>query len=290
MNRPTSALVCALLALTGLGGLGGPTPAATATTAATVSLETVTKPLHTAIEQLPVATETRAGYDRDLFHHWVDADGDCRDTRDEVLAAESKVAVAGCDVQHGLWVSAYDGARTRDSSGFDIDHLVPLAEAWDSGARRWNAATRERFANDLRDPRSLVAVTASSNRSKSDQDPAEWMPDLGRCAYVRQWVAVKIRWALRVDRAERLALIRHAASCEDTTIRVQRAVVRTGVTGGGTGGSTGGGGTTGGGGGLDPRFSTCTEATSHGYGPYYQGRDPEYAWYTDADSDGAVCE
>jgi uncharacterized protein DUF1524 len=130
---------------------------------------------------------------------WVDADRDCRDTRDEVLAAESLVRVRGCDIRAGRWRSYYDGVITRDASGFDIDHLVPLAEAWDSGARRWTAATRQRYANDLGDPRTLVAVTASVNRSKSDQDPAKWLPQLGRCRYVRQWVAVKTRWGLSVD-------------------------------------------------------------------------------------------
>lgn len=289
MTRRTSAFASALLTLT---ALGGPAPGASATTAATATATTagslVTTRLHTAIDQLPVAVETRSGYDRAKFRHWVDADGDCRDTRDEVLAAESKVTVSGCDVQRGLWVSPYDGDSTRDSTGFDIDHLVPLAEAWDSGARRWNAATRERFANDLRDPRSLVAVTASSNRTKSDRDPAEWMPALGRCTYLRQWVAVKIRWSLTVDHAERRALRRQATTCSNSTIRVRRAVVRTGGASGND--TSGGGGSTGGDEGLDPRFSTCTEAKAHGYGPYVRGRDPEYDWYVDGDSDGTVCE
>lgn len=275
MHRLIAAIAGVVLVATGLTSSAS---ASTSTAAATV-----TKPLYRAIDQLPLATETRAGYDRAKFNHWVDADGDCRDTRDEVLAAESTVAVTGCDIQHGHWISYYDGVTTRDSSSFDIDHLVPLAEAWDSGAKRWNATTRQRFANDLRDPRSLVAVTASSNRSKADRDPAEWMPARGRCKYVRQWVAVKIRWQLTVDRAEKRALRRHASGCKNSTIRVQRATIRTTAAGGGTSAPTGGAG-------LDPRFSTCTEAKAHGYGPYYQGRDPEYGWYTDADSDGIVCE
>ncbi|MFP5253074.1 MAG: excalibur calcium-binding domain-containing protein [Actinomycetes bacterium] len=276
MIRAVAAFICLLLAATGL--------AATTTANAAAVTADVSKRLYYAIEQLPLAQEARVGYARAKFRHWVDADGDCRDTRDEVLAAESKVPVRGCDVQRGLWVSYYDRATTRDSGSFDVDHLVPLAEAWDSGARRWNAATRQRFANDLRDPRSLVAVTASSNRSKSDRDPAEWMPATGRCKYVRQWVAVKVRWQLKVDRAEKRALRHHASGCKDSTIRVQRAAIRTGGTSGGGGASTPAGG------GLDPRFSTCTEARSRGYGPYYQGRDTEYGWYIDADSDGVVCE
>ena len=255
----------------------------TMSTASAVQSATVTQRLHRAIDRLPVAAETRKGYDRARFKHWVDADGDCRDTRDEVLAAESLVPVTGCDIRRGKWFSYYDGVTTARSTGFDVDHLVPLAEAWDSGAKRWNAATRQRFANDLRDPRTLVAVTASSNRSKSDRDPSEWMPALGACKYVRQWVAVKIRWKLTVDRAEKRVLQQSGDACSNSTITVRRAVVRTA-----SGGTSGGG--TGGGDGLDPRFDYCYQATAAGYGPYYQGKDPEYDWYTDGDSDGVVCE
>lgn len=242
--------------------------------------ELVKRQLKTAIEKLPGAAETRAGYERDKFRHWIDANSDCQDTRDEVLAAESLVTVSGCDIQRGKWRSYYDGVTTRDSTAFDIDHLVALAEAWDSGAKRWNATTREQFANDLRDPRSLVAVSASSNRSKSDRDPADWMPALGRCKYIGQWVAVKIRWHLKVNPAERRALRKHAGDCKNVVIEVRRATVKLASGSGGNGGS----------GGLDPRFDYCYEAKAAGYGPYYRGSDPEYDWYTDADNDGVVCE
>jgi hypothetical protein len=176
---------------------------------------------------LPLAAETRRGYDRDKFRHWTDADGDCQDTRDEVLMAESLVAPSGCDITEGRWRSYYDGVTTADPSGFDIDHVVPLAESWDSGAKRWTRKTRERFANDLGDRRSLVAVTAAANRSKSDRDPAEWMPDRGQCRYVRQWVAVKLRWRLTVDRSERTFLVERADSCRNRVITVRRARIRT---------------------------------------------------------------
>ncbi len=275
MRASVSALLCLVVSLTGVFATG---PAA-------VAGELVTKRLHRAIDDLPVAAEARGGYARARFNHWVDADGDCQDTRDEVLATESLVPVSGCDVRRGRWLSYYDGVTTLNSSGFDVDHLVPLAEAWDSGARGWNAQTRQRYANDLRDPRTLVAVTASSNRSKSDRDPAEWMPALGTCQYVRQWVAVKIRWRLTVDRTEKRALHLVAQGCRNSLITVRRAVVRKGSVSpstSATGGSASGG--------LDPRFGTCTEATAAGYGPYVRGSDAEYDWYTDADSDGVVCE
>lgn len=161
---------------------------------------TVKVRLRRAVRRLPVAAETRNGYDRGKFTHWIDANGDCQGTRDEVLAAESTVPVSGCDISTGRWKSYYDKKVWTKSSDVDIDHMVPLAESWDSGAKRWNAETRKRFANDLHDPRPLVAVTDNVNQSKSDQDPAEWMPPFGKCTYVRQWVAVKIRWSLNVDR------------------------------------------------------------------------------------------
>jgi len=188
---------------------------------------TVQVRLRTAITNLPVARETRTGYDRDRFVHWIDADGDCRDTRDEVLANESLVAVVGCDIQSGKWRSWYDGVVTRDSTSFDVDHLVALAEAWDSGAKRWTADTRTRFANDLGDGRSLVAVSASSNRSKSDRDPAEWLPQYGKCRYVRHWVAVKMRWRLKVNASEKQALTSIASRCDNVEITVRRASVQT---------------------------------------------------------------
>ena len=183
--------------------------------------------LRAAVEMLPTAAETRAGYDRDKFRHWIDADGDCQDTRDEVLQEESLVVTSGCDITEGKWWSYYDGVTTQDPSDFDIDHMVPLAESWDSGAKRWTRKTRQRFANDLGDGRSLVAVSASANRSKSDRDPAEWMPDRAHCTYVRQWVAVKLRWRLAVDSSERTFLVERSDSCKNRVITVRRAKVRT---------------------------------------------------------------
>jgi hypothetical protein len=232
--------------------------------------------LRRAVRDLDVRRETRSGYDRDAFRHWVDADGDCQDTRDEVLAAEALTKVSGCDIQEGRWRSVYDGRVVAESSELDVDHMVALAEAWDSGARRWTAGTRERFANDLDDRRSLVAVTSSSNRSKSDNDPAEWLPDRRRCGYVTSWVAVKTRWSLAVDRAERRALVSLAQGCGNSTIEVRAAAL-------GRPAPTSSGGT-------DQRHRSCSDALAAGHGPYVRGEDAEYAWYVDGDDDGVVCE
>lgn len=181
------------------------------------------------INKLPVATEKRDGYDRDLFKHWIDADKNGCDTRREVLIAEatSKPKVgSGCSFTGGKWTSWYDGATTTNSSGFDIDHMVPLAESWDSGAWAWTNQRRQDFANDLGDYRALIAVSASSNRSKSDRDPAEWMPARAKCGYLTHWVAVKVRWGLKVDSAEKAAL-RNLVNRYDCTKRIVRvALVR----------------------------------------------------------------
>ncbi len=175
------------------------------------------------IDQLVVAPEHRRGYSRDLFVHWIDADGDGCDTRREVLIAEAIVAPEvgpGCSLSGGEWISLYDGLDVTDASELDIDHVVALAEAWDSGAYGWTPQRREAFANDLGVPWALLAVSASSNRSKGDQDPAHWLPPLAsaRCAYAVDWVAVKTRWQLAIDAAERRALERLARDCEASPI------------------------------------------------------------------------
>lgn len=233
---------------------------------------------------LKVETEQRAGYERGLFAHWSDADRDGCDTREEVLIRQSTVPVTlgpGCRVLAGQWASAYDGVVMQEASGLDIDHFVPLAEAWDSGARRWNAATREAFANDLTFGRSLIAVTAGSNRSKSDQDPATWLPtnQSYRCTYLTSWIAVKYRWSLTIDLAERGALSRLVRACGNPRLTLPPKATISGD-GGGSGGS----------GGPDPRFGTCAAAKAAGFGPYVRGVDREYSWYRDGDRDGVVCE
>ncbi|WP_435881780.1 HNH endonuclease family protein, partial [Streptomyces parvus] len=132
-----------------------------------------------AIRKIPVAGEKRTGYERDSFKHWVDEDDDGCPTRQEVLLAEAVTAPeqgARCTISGGSWTSYYDEVEVTDAKKLDIDHMVPLAEAWDSGAHDWTPERREAYANDLGSERSLVAVTAKTNRSKADKDPAAWMP------------------------------------------------------------------------------------------------------------------
>lgn len=186
-------------------GQSTPIPVATATSVQPVTI--ARSGGLSLLEQLTIAPEgPRTGYDRGLFDHWIDADGDGCDTRREVLAAESLDAITegGCSLVEGRWYSAYDGITTNDPSTFDVDHVVALAEAWDSGARAWTPSTRRDFANDLGYEGSLIAVSASSNRSKSDEDPAEWRPPLSSywCEFAVAWVTVKVRWSLTADQTE----------------------------------------------------------------------------------------
>ena len=171
--------------------------------------ESYSQPLSTAIGDLPVAAENRTGYSRDLFQHWIDADGDGCNTRNEVLIAEAEEAPtvgSSCSLSGGRWYSYYDGLSWTATSDIDIDHMVPLAEAWDSGARTWTSTERKNYANDLSYYGSLVGVTDNENQEKSDADPAEWMPDLQKCRYLKEYVSVKIRWGLSVDSTEKSAL------------------------------------------------------------------------------------
>lgn len=179
-----------------------------------------------AIEALPIAAENGAGYKRNDYPHWIDANKDCQDTRVEVAIIEStSKPTATCKTVKGKWTSYYDGVTTTNLSSFDLDHMVPLKEAHASGARNWNKATRQAYANDMDYAGSLVLVTAKSNRSKSDRDPAKWMPAKNHCRYITEWVSVKHRWGLTVDTAEKKKLRSFKSKCSSYKIKVVKATV-----------------------------------------------------------------
>jgi len=177
------------------------------------------------LSAITVQNEYKTGYVRSLFKHWVDGNSNGCDTREEVLIAESltkaQVDAYGCKVIEGDWLSPYDNVIHTNPSELDIDHMIPLKEAWDSGAWNWTAAQRQSFANDLSDPRPLIAVTAGQNRSKSDKDPSNWIPPRASytCAYLAEWVAIKSHWKLSMDQSE-FGRIKNVltASCSTTTI------------------------------------------------------------------------
>jgi hypothetical protein len=234
------------------------------------------------IERLPVREEpVREGYDREAFEHWVDDDGDGCNTRCEVLEQERRFDLPG--LVSGGWWSAYDGYSTDDPGELDIDHLVPLAEAFDSGADTWDAARRRAFANDVDEPAALIALTAATNRSKSDQDPADWQPPNRDhwCTYVFDWVTVKYRWGLSVDPDERTALVNMAAGCpsavadESTGNQLTSSAPSPEVS---TSAST-----------VEVYFADCGAARSAGVAPLRRDA-PGYRPGLDRDSDGVACE
>lgn len=145
---------------------------------------------------LRVTKETHSStYARSKFKLWVDANKDGENTRVEVLKAESskKVVVSSSGtVKTGKWGSLYDGKTYAVGSKLDIDHMVPLAEAWTSGAYKWSATKRTAYANDIGYGNSLIAVSKHANRSKGDREPNAYVPARAsyRCAYVRNWIAV----------------------------------------------------------------------------------------------------
>ncbi|MFF2566557.1 DUF1524 domain-containing protein [Streptomyces sp. NPDC058084] len=198
------AVLAASAALT-VTGLLTTAPAAQAAPPTPVSAATA----RTYLAALTVKAEGfSTGYSRDLFPHWITQSGTCN-TREVVLKRDgvNVVTDSSCASVSGSWYSAYDGATWTVASDLDIDHVVPLAEAWRSGANSWTTAQRQGFANDLTRPQ-LIAVTDNVNQAKGDQDPAEWLPSLTtyRCTYARMWVQVKYYYHLTVDSAEKSAL------------------------------------------------------------------------------------
>ncbi|HET6502519.1 MAG TPA: HNH endonuclease family protein [Amycolatopsis sp.] len=149
-----------------------------------------------------------SGYSRDKFPHWIDQGNSCN-TREVVLKRDGTNVQTGSDCYPtaGSWYSPYDGATWTSPSDVDIDHVVPLADAWRTGASAWTTAKRQSYANDLTDPQ-LIAVTDNVNQSKGDQSPDTWKPPLTGywCTYAEMWIAVKHQWALTVNSAEKSAL------------------------------------------------------------------------------------
>ncbi|MDG4806702.1 HNH endonuclease family protein [Micromonospora sp. WMMD1120] len=171
-----------------------------------------------AAQQLSELTVAAAGsmrgYSRERFPHWRDTGKNC-DVRDSILQRDGKdVKLSGCNVVGGRWESVYDGRSFSDPSDVDIDHMVPLANAWRSGADEWDNTKRGDFANDTTRPQ-LFAVSAASNRAKGDQDPSQWKPaDRSYwCQYAKDWVTVKHYWKLTVTAAEKAALTDMLEGC-----------------------------------------------------------------------------
>lgn len=160
-----------------------------------------------------------APYRRDAFGSGWDYDpGSGCNTRERVLieeASQSPDVDDRCRSTNGRWVSTYDGISVDDVADLQIDHFVPLAEAWRSGAATWTDGRREAFSNDLEHPETLIAVTGFTNQSKSDRTPDLWLPPdrTAWCTYATDWVSVKSTWALSITPAEKATLVRVLAGC-----------------------------------------------------------------------------
>jgi hypothetical protein len=149
---------------------------------------------------------------------WTDSDGDCQDGRQEILISQSQtkpvLTADSCSVVSGQWVDPYTGETTTNPADVEIDHLVALKEAHDSGGASWPPAKKQSFAQDVTSGNLFVVMT-TTNRSKGDRDPGEWLPanKARACWYVKQWSEVKRRWGLSMDETEAASVRRLLASC-----------------------------------------------------------------------------
>jgi hypothetical protein len=179
--------------------------------------------LRVGLDSIRVEPERRRGYQREDWPHWRESKG-CINVREEVLIRDSldpaKLSADGCAVESGLWRDPYTGQVLRDPKLIDIDHMVALEEAFQSGGYDWDRDRRASYANDLSDRRTLLAVSREANRAKGSKGPEEWLPpDISyRCRYIADWISVKARWALTMDESERVAVGNILADCEDQRV------------------------------------------------------------------------
>lgn len=224
MIRRWTAAAAAMLAtasLTGTAPSSWAAPSTPPSATAPVSATDLPEPpsaeeAQAELDELTIAPEDDIpGYTRAKFPHWITQHGTC-DTREAVLQRDGTDIAQDdqCRAVSGHWVSPYDGVTADAAAQLDVDHVVPLKEAWRSGASQWGTEDRRAFANDLTHSQ-LVAVSARSNRSKSDKDPASWQPPLAgyRCTYSRAWISVKYVYGLTVDTDEHSALEGMLATC-----------------------------------------------------------------------------
>jgi hypothetical protein len=178
------------------------------------------------LEGLTVAPAgSMAGYSRDEFPHWAseaasfgwrEPDGSC-DVRDVALIRDGEGIEIDedCSLTSGTWLDPYTGRTLTDPSEVDIDHVVPLANAWRSGASSasWSIADREAYAND---PEVLLSADDAANQTKGDKGPEAWKPPNRDywCEYARRWIWIKSDWQLTINSAERLALRQMLGTCE----------------------------------------------------------------------------
>ena len=182
----------------------------------------------TALNQLEVkGRAAKTGYSRAQFPHWSDADRNGCDARNDTLKRDLtdityKVGTRDCKVVGGQLLDPFSGKSITFSStksNIDIDHLVALSNAWQTGAAYFDKAKRTQIAND---PLNLLAVDAKLNRQKGDGDAATWLPPAKsfRCEYVAAQIAVKVKYSLWLTAPEKSAMSKVLESCPDQLLPV----------------------------------------------------------------------
>ncbi|WP_190243016.1 GmrSD restriction endonuclease domain-containing protein [Arthrobacter globiformis] len=174
--------------------------------------------LNTLVLQAPRGPE----FHKSAFEYPIVGPDGCT-TRERVIidGASEHTLASPCTVLYPQWVSVWDANVLVDPADVDVAHMVPLEEAWYSGAWAWTAKQRRDFANDLTNSYSLRVLTESTNAERGSSDPAHWWPTIDgyRCNYAAEWVWVKARWNLSVDPAEFEALMTELDETEDNYCR-----------------------------------------------------------------------
>ena len=163
----------------------------------------------------------KTGYARSQFPHWSDPDRNGCDARNDTLKRDLtqisfKSGTRDCKVLTGQLLDPFSDKIISFSSAksmIDIDHVVALSNAWQTGAAYFDKTKRQQIAND---PLNLLAVDFSLNRQKGDGDAATWLPPLKsyRCDYVARQIAVKAKYGLWVTQPEKGAIIKLLEKCE----------------------------------------------------------------------------
>jgi hypothetical protein len=175
-----------------------------------------------ALKKLQVTSPgSMSGYSRDRFRHWSkasdfgwDAPQSSCDSREAALIRDGQNVKVGksCKVTSGKWLDPYTGKTYSDPQDLDIDHVVPLANGWRSGASSWDDKQREGYAND---PQVLLSVEDNANQAKGDKGPEAWKPpDKAEwCDYAERWIQIKSKYSLSVNEQEKQALEQMLATC-----------------------------------------------------------------------------
>ncbi len=148
-------------------------------------------------------------YNRKDWKHWVDSDHNCLNTRSEILKLRSRGTVSfnkkGCTVISGVWDDYYYPEVHTNAKKVDIDHLIPLKNAHQTGGSAWNKIEREVFAND---PENLVITNLTYNRKKGAKGIDGWLPVHKNyaCKYIKDWAKLKKKYSLQMTAKEQQTL------------------------------------------------------------------------------------